>query len=326
MRTTSKRTIPVVAALAAFGLGLGSAVADDYPDRAITWIVNWPAGGGQDTTSRIVADKLGEVLGVAIAVENHAGAGGLAGMRVIAGAEPDGYTIGMFGSSSIVQQYTHEDAVMRDEIEPLAFFGADPGALSVHVDTGIEDVAELLARLEAQPRSIRNGNDPPGGASYINAAVLETVLGVELTKVPYAGYAPTVTALLGGEVESATVPVPQVIEHHEAGTVRILGVMAEGRHFMAPDVPTFQEQGFDLVIGDFRAVVGPAGIPEERLKVLEEALIEALTDQGLIERANNAGYDVSAMDRAATRAFMERFDEQVYPVLEAADLVEVPRQ
>jgi len=315
-----------MAAAASVAVVAASATAQAFPEKPITWIVNWPAGGGQDTTSRIVADQLSEVLGVPVAVENHTGAGGLAGMRVIANAEPDGYTIGMLGSSSIVQQYTHEDAVMMEDLAPLAFFGSDPGALTVNADTEIEDIGEFVARAESEPGSILNGNDPPGGASYINAAVLENLLDIELAKIPYEGYAPTVTALLAGEVDSATVPVPQVIEHHNSGEVRILGVMSEQRHFMAPDVPTFPEQGYDVVIGDFRAVVGPAAIPEDRLAVLEEGLMDALTDPKLIERANKAGYDVSAMGGEKTQAYMKRFDEQVYPVLEAADLVEFPRQ
>jgi tripartite-type tricarboxylate transporter receptor subunit TctC len=303
-----------------------AAMADSFPSSPITWVVNWPAGGGQDTTSRLVADKLSDVLGVAVAVENHTGAGGLAGMRVIARSDPDGYTIGMLGASSVVQQYTHEDAVMLDQLSVLSFFGPDPGALTVNAGFEAETLEEYIELAREAPQSVLNGNDPPGGASYINAAVMESILGIELAKVPYEGYAPTVTALLAGEVNSATVPVPQVADYHEAGQMRILGVMADERHFMAEDVPTFQEQGYDVIMGDFRAIVGPAGIAEDRVKVLADALQQVMSDPEFIERANRAGYIVQARTPEETRDYIRRYDEQVYPVLEEAGLVEFPRQ
>lgn len=299
--------------------------AQDFPDGPITWIVNWPAGGGQDTTSRLVAEYLSDVLEVPIAVENYDGAGGLAGMRELAAADPDGYTIGMLGASSVIQQYTTDAPVTLDELTVLSFFGPDPGALTVSADTPYETLDDFIAAVEEAPGTVLNGNDPPGGASYISASILETQLGLELNKIPYSGYAPTVTALLGGEVQSATVPVPQVLEHHESGDVRILGVMAGDRHFLAPDIPTFAEQGYDVVAGDFRAVVGPAGIPEDRAAILSEALVAVLSSDEFVEAANAAGYMIEPLGAEAALARISDFDAQVYPVLEGAGLVTNPR-
>jgi len=319
---TLRFTLPAAAVMAALAAG---ASAQSFPEGPITWVVNWPAGGGQDTTSRMVAERLGEVLGVPVVVENYDGAGGLTGMRELAGADPDGYTIGMLGSSSVIQQYTTDEPVMMDQLEVLSFFGPDPGALSVGADTPYETLDDYLAAVKEAPGDVPNGNDPPGGASYISAAILEATLGVELNKVPYSGYAPTVTALLAGEVESATVPVPQVLEHAAAGDVRILGVMAGSPHFLAPDIPTFEAQGYDVIAGDFRAVVAPAGLPEDVAKTLSDALVEVLSSAEFVEVANAAGYMIEPLGPEEASARIAAFDEQVYPVLEAADLVTNPR-
>lgn len=319
-----RRRVFTAAAAALIGTAT-LAHAQAFPDGTITWVVNWPAGGGQDTTSRLVADRLSTELGVPVVVENYDGAGGLAGMRELAGADPDGYTIGMLGASSIIQQYTTDEPVMLDQLQVLSFFGPDPGALTVNAETPWETLEAYIMAAKDHPGDIINGNDPPGGASYISAAILESSLGVELNKIPYKGYAPTVTALLGGEVQSATVPIPQVLDAHKAGKVRILGVMAADRHFLAPDIPTFIEQGFDVVAGDFRAVVGPAGIPEDRAAILSEALVAVLSSDEFVKAANAAGYMIEPLGAKAAMERIMFFDEQVYPVLEEAGLVTNPR-
>ncbi|MBT0958645.1 tripartite tricarboxylate transporter substrate binding protein [Alphaproteobacteria bacterium KMM 3653] len=319
-----KKTLSLAAAMALSAFASG-AVAQSFPESPITWVVNWPAGGGQDTTSRLVADRLSDVLGVPVVVENYDGAGGLTGMRELANADPDGYTIGMLGSSSIIQQYTTDEPVMMDQLQVLSFFGPDPGALTVGADTPYETLDDYVAAVKEAPGDVPNGNDPPGGASYISAAIMESSLGLELNKIPYAGYAPTVTALLGGEVQSATVPLPQVLEHAASGDVRILGVMAGSPHFLAPDVPTFAAQGYDVLAGDFRAVVGPAGMPADVAATLSEALVEVLSSAEFVEAANAAGYMIEPLGAEEATARIEAFDAQVYPVLEAAELVTNPK-
>lgn len=314
----------VFSALAVFSAAT-TTMAQDFPVDPITWVVNWPAGGGQDTTSRLVAEALSAELGVPVAVENYGGAGGLAGMRILAEAKADGYTIGMLGSSTVIQQYTTDAPVMLDQLSIISFFGSDPAALTVGNETDFDSLDTYIAMAKEAPKSVINGNDPPGGASFISAAILETALGLELNKVPYKGYAPTVTALLSGEVQSVTVPIPQVLEHHASGNFRILGVMASERHFLAPDIPTFAEQGYDVVAGDFRAVVGPAGIPADRLGILSNALVAVLSSAEFIKKANAAGYMIEPMDAQTTSDWIKTFDAQVYPVLEAAGLVTNPR-
>jgi tripartite-type tricarboxylate transporter receptor subunit TctC len=130
-----------------------------------------------------------------------------------------------------------------------------------------------------------------------------------------------VAAILSGEVQSATLPVHQLIDQHESGDVRILGVMAEERHFMAPDVPTFKEQGVDLVTGDWRAIYAPNGMPADRLAFLENLFLEALSDPEFVAAAEQQSFFVAPMGAAETTRFVEAFDAELYPVLLDADLV-----
>ena len=300
--------------------------AETYPDKPISVIVPWAAGGGSDRSTRLIADALSKRIGVNVVVVNKPGAGGAIGTRAIADAKPDGYTFGLVGSGLVARQYTNPTANKMTDVVPLAFFGPDPGALSARADTGFKNVADFVKAAKAAPSSIKNGNDQPGGSSFVNIAVLEKELGVKTTRVPYSGYAPTVAALLAGEVQTATVPIPDAIEQHKAGKIRILGVMGDERHFLAEDVPTFKEQGFDIVIGSWRALVAPKGIPEDRMKLLESKLIETLNDPEFKKRANAAGFAVTPLGAAATEKKIADFDKALYPVLLEAGLVKVNKK
>jgi tripartite-type tricarboxylate transporter receptor subunit TctC len=227
----------------------------------------------------------------------------------------------MFSSGGVASQYTNPNANTLDELEPIAFFGEDAGALQVSNASGIGSLKEYVEKARGNPGKLRNGNDQPGGASYINIALYEKKLNFKVTRVPYAGYAPTVVALLAGEIDSATVPVPDVAEQHKAGKLKILGVSAETRHFMAPDVPTFKEQGFDLVVGSWRSIVGPKGMPPDRLKFLETKFLETLNDPEFQSKAKQAGFIVQPGDAKATLARWKSDDETLYPILAEAGLV-----
>jgi tripartite-type tricarboxylate transporter receptor subunit TctC len=130
-----------------------------------------------------------------------------------------------------------------------------------------------------------------------------------------------VSAVVSGEVQSATLPVHQLIDQHEAGDVKILGVMAEERHFMAPDVPTFREQGIDLVTGDWRAMYIPNGVPEDRRAFLEKLFVETMNDPEFQAAARQQSFFISPMGAADTQQFVADFDEALYPILLDADLV-----
>jgi len=315
-----RKILPISMALFAMGLVAGHA-QEKFPSKPITLIVPWSAGGGSDTSMRLVAEAAEKYMGQPVVVVNKPGAGGAEGTRAIASAEPDGYTIGMIGIGLIARHYGNPNANDFHDLQPIAFFGAEPAAVTARTETGFSNLKDFVDAAKAKPRGVKNGNDQPGGASHIAASVIESSLGIKLTKVPYGGYAPTVTALLSGEVDTATVPVPDVVEHHKAGKLKILGVADAQRHFLAPDVPTFKEQGYDLEIGAWRMIMAPKGIPADRLAIIEKAILETLKDPEFVKRANAAGFVVSPKGIDGATADLEQSDKLLYPILKDAGLV-----
>ena len=247
----------------------GGALAQAFPSTPITLVVPWPPGGGSDIAMRMVADAASKRLGQPMVVVNKPGAGGTIGLKEVASAKPDGTTLGMVATGAIFAQYNNPNANAMADFEPIAFFGDDPALLSANAKTGFKSVADFVAAAKANPGKFKNGNDQPGGSSFITASLLEKKLGVRLVKVPYAGFAPTVQALLSGEVDTVTVPAPDIVQHQKSGAANLLGVAGTSRHFMTPDVPTFREQGIDFVSGTWRVIVGPKGIPADRLATLD---------------------------------------------------------
>jgi tripartite-type tricarboxylate transporter receptor subunit TctC len=322
LRSQVVRVFLVAAVLALLGVGsAGTVAAQSFPTGPITLICPWPAGGGSDIAMRLVADAASKKLGVPVVVVNKPGAGSTIGMHEVATSKPDGYTLGMAASATIAAQYTNPNADEISAFTPIAFFGEDPSLISARAETGYKNVADFVNYAKANPGKIKNGNDQPPGSSYVAIAVFEKKLNVKVTRVPYAGFAPTVIALLSGELDTATVPAPDVAEHHRAGKVRVLGVAATARHFLLPDVPTFREQGFDVVVGSWRAIAGPAGIPADRLRILESKFVEAMNEPEFKERAKNAGFIVTPKGSAETLARWKADDEEFYPILLEAGLV-----
>lgn len=321
-RQSSVRYVGVALALVGIvAAWTAPAWAQKFPSGPVTLIVPWPAGGGSDISMRMVAEAATRTLGVPVVVVNKPGAGGSLGVREIATATPDGYTIGMDGIGVLARQYLVPNATLIRDLQPVVFFGVDAGALVVRADTGWNSVGDFVKAAKANPGKTKNGNDDPGGSSYLTIAVFERELGIKVTRVPYKGYAPTVAALLAGEVQSATVPVPDALEHHKSGTLRILGVSDTKRHFAAPEVPTFKEQGFDVIFGSWRTIFGPKGIPADRLKILEAKLLEAMNDKAFQDRARNAGFSVGPMGAEETAARWNKDEAMIYPILEEAGLV-----
>ncbi len=297
------------------------AVAQNWPDEPINLIVPWPAGGGQDRVARILAEFLDQQVPVSVVVSNVPGAAGANGVRAIEESTPDGYTIGTMGLHVIAQTYINPNATDLERIAPLVMVNSNSAAISVRADLGINTLAEFIEYAKANPGMIINGNDAPGGFSFLTVELMERQLGIELTKVPYQGYAPTVAALVAGEVNSASLPVPVVADLHAAGTIKILAIAAEERNFAAPDVPTFKELGYDFVFADSVMIFGPVGMDADVKGAVEKALLDAMASDGFKAAGSTAGLTLQPLGSADADALFRALDESVYPVLLEADLV-----
>lgn len=307
-----------LAALAAPVAGLAQ---DSFPSKPIRIVVAWPAGGGHDIMARLLGQELGTILGTPVVVDNVTGAGGTTGMRQLEGAAPDGHTIGLVGMHAVSQSFMNPNATPLDRLQPLAYVSDEPGALQVMADTGITTLAQYVETIRADPMALVNGNDAQGGNSFVFANAIADALDVQFMQAPYMGHAPNVTALITGEVQTATLPIPPVLEHVRAGTVNVLGIAARERHALLLEVPTFAEQGYDLVVNDFILVAAPAGLPEDIGAKLESALVAAISSPGFTEAASRNGTVLRPGDAAMAAEELKRQVETVYPLLEAGGLV-----
>lgn len=322
MHKKQLRTLIFTSALA-IGLASTSTVyaTDEYPSDTIRIVSVWPAGGAHDIAARLIAQQLSENLSVSVVVDNVTGAGGSTGMRYIQQADPDGYTIGVMGMHAVAQSYMNPNATRLEDIDPLVYFGEDPGALQVSADSGITSLSEYVDKVKENPSSVINGNDAQGGNSFVFAELLDRALGVNTLKIPYRGHAPSVTALVSNEVQSATLPVPPVIEHHRAENINILAVMSEDRHPLLPNVPTFIEEGYELVANDFYMIVAPIGIPREVKSSLADALYDVVSSEKFTSAASSTGMVVRPERGEETKKLLENQAELIYPLLYDAGLV-----
>jgi tripartite-type tricarboxylate transporter receptor subunit TctC len=270
--------------LAAAMLSVPSAFAQDYPNRQITLIAPWPAGGAIDALSRTVAAPLSERLGKPVVVENRPGAGSVIGTAAAAKAAPDGYTIGFPGSGALAISATMYKKLPYDSVKdfiPLTLVAKIPFVLVVTPSLPVRSVAELVKYGKDNPGKLAFASGGPGSPHHLYAELLKGMTGLEMTHIPYKGSAPALTDVIAGHVPllfSDTVPsLPQIRE----GKVRALGVSTAVRLPAAPELPPIAEvgvPGFDAA--GWGVLTVPAGTPKEIVTKLKVTLdtVMALPD------------------------------------------------
>lgn len=258
---------------ALFGVALvasGSAFA--WPDRPIELIVGFAPGGGTDLTARTLAKYLEADLGQTVTVINKPGASGAIGLSYVGRAKPDGYTLGMTNMPGLVSLPIERDAGFTlDSFTYLANLVRDPSAFSVKLDSPYKSMKALIDEAGKDPEAISYGSTGVGTDDHLALVLFEQATGVQLNHVPFNGAGPLRNALLGGHTDVGGMNLGEAMPYN-GQVVRILGQASEKRSPLAPDVPTFKEQGIDLVFASERGVVAPKGIPEEVTTVLREAL------------------------------------------------------
>ncbi len=227
-------------------------------------IVAFPPGGGTDVAARTLARFMSAALGQPIVVNNRAGAGGELGFTDLARARPDGYTIGFINTPNVVTIPIERRARYRlEDFSLVANVVDDPGAFFVLADSPFRTLADLVAHAKAKPEDVTYGTSGIGSDDHLAALAFERLAGVKLTHVPFAGASAVRNALLGRQITMASLNMGEGFADMQSGAARALGQMAERRWEVAPDTPTFREQGFDIVEGSMRGVAAPAGVPRE---------------------------------------------------------------
>lgn len=248
-----------------------------WPERPVTLIVAFPAGGGTDVAARTLARFMERELGQPIVVLNRGGAGGEIGWSEMARAQPDGYTIGFINTPNILSIPIERQARYKlEDFAPVANVVDDPGAFVVPTDSRFRTLSDLVAFARANPDNVTYATTGIGSDDHLAALAFERLAGVRMTHVPFAGAAPVRNALVGRQITMASMNVGEAIADMRSGLARALGQMAPARWAEAPDTPTFREQGFDVIQGSMRGLAAPAGVPGPVLQRLAAAARAAM--------------------------------------------------
>jgi|SRR5258706_478350 len=270
---------------------LVAAAQGSYPDKPIHFIVPQPAGGTGDTVTRIVAQRLSARLGKAIVIDNKAGAGGTLGATAAARSPADGYTIVMAspGFATFESMFPKLAFNPSAELMPVGMMGSVPIALIVRADSPFKTVAEFVRHAKANPGQMMYASAGNGALSHLLGAWFASEANIDIVHVPYAGTAPALTALVGGQIAIYFDPMSGS-ELLKTGRVRALATTGERRTSMLPAVPTMIEQGYKVSGSVWLGVMAPAGTPKpivERLNreldaVLQEPEVRQLLEARLV--------------------------------------------
>ncbi|TCT06587.1 tripartite-type tricarboxylate transporter receptor subunit TctC [Aquabacter spiritensis] len=319
-----KRLLVAAAGLAlSVCLSFAPAIAA-YPERPITLIVPWGAGGGTDSVARMIASLLERDLGQPVAVVNRTGGQGVVGHQAIADATPDGYTIGLLTVEIAMMHWQGLTKLDPASYTPLALVNEDPAGLQVRADAPYKTAKDVIDDVTKSPGKYKASGTAQGGIWHLALAGMLTSLKVQPTAVPWVpsnGAAPGLQDLVAGGVQIVTCSLPEARALIEAGRVKSLAVMATERSKLMPDVPTLKEAtGSDWTIGAWRGVAGPKGLPKEVTDRLIPALKKAYDSKAYQDFLSSRGFGGRWAEGAAFGAFMTEADASLGKVMKEVGL------
>lgn len=297
------------AAIAISVLLAGNAHGAGYPERPITMVVPFPAGGTTDIAARTIAQAMGPILGQTVVVDNRSGAGGNIGMGVVKRAPADGYTIGMgtIGTQSI-NQFLYKDMPFDPERDftPLALVLSTPNVIAVRADSDIKSLKDLIAKAKGGAgKGVSYASPGIGSSVHLTGAYLEKLAGMEMLHVPFRGVSASMPALVGGQVDVLMDNLPSTLSQLKDGTrVRGLAVTSAQRSPSLPDVPTVAESGLPgMDVTAWFALYAPAGIPADVEKRLISAVEKALKTDAVVQQFTSLGATPGNVSGAALAKF-----------------------
>jgi tripartite-type tricarboxylate transporter receptor subunit TctC len=306
------RLLPVAASVALF-IMLAPASAQDWPNRPITLVATFPAGGPTDGIARVLANELGERLKQRIVVENRGGAGGTIGAAAVAKSPPDGYTL-LLTSPGPLGYYRVLYKTLRD-FAPAALIGTIPQTIIVSPKLPVKRLRDFIAYARANPGKVNIGDSGVGTTLHILGAQMAQLAGIEIQHVHYRGAAGSVADVLGGQIDAALSGFTPSF-----ATMKVLGVTWTERLKVLPEVPTFREEGVDIVSGLSLTLVAPAKTPPEIIARLNAATNEFLKSERGRSFETNYSLIVAGGAPEVARDFLAGETERLEPVIRKAKI------
>jgi tripartite-type tricarboxylate transporter receptor subunit TctC len=317
-------TLVIAAALGTVCEHALPAAAQSYPAKTVTLIVPFPAGGRTDLTARALAEALKDELGQPVVVVNKPGASGVLGAREVAGAQADGYTLGLFSTGFLTTQYTVPTPTTVRDYEFVALVNYDPAAMAASAASGWTSVAQVIAAGKAKPKSIKVGINS-GSSAHIFAGAFVKKAGLDVLYVPFKGGSERATAIAGGHIDLDFDIVAPMRPLMEAGKLRVLAVAADERVDLYPQIPTFKEQGVDLTLYSWHGVFAPKGTPAPVLAAIDTALQRISQNPKFLAAMEKLLLGVRYMGRRDFAVFFAEQDAQFKPLIQDLGLMAKPR-
>ena len=318
-------SLGILALVSGFCGSLDSVPAQTYPSRTITLIIPFPPGGSTSIVGRVIADKMSQLLGQSIVVDNRGGAGGTVGTKAASKSDPDGYTLllGYTGTLAIGPSlYRNVGYDPRKDFAPIGMIGHAPTSLVVHPSFPAKTVAELITYAKANPGKINFGSAGVGTVGHITGEYFARSAGIRLVHIPYKGASPALSDLLGGHIPMAFAPIPATHANISAGLLRALAVTSKTRNSLLNDVPTMIEAGlpfFDASL--FYGLVAPAGTPRPIIDRLNKELRAALASDAVKKQLGLDGTEITPGSPDDYADFIDK-DERKWSELVKASGVE----
>jgi tripartite-type tricarboxylate transporter receptor subunit TctC len=313
-----QRHLAFVLAVIATGAVSAPSAAQDYPTRTVTMIATFPAGGPTDGVARVLAQELSERLGQRVVVENRGGAGGMIGAAAVAKSAPDGYTLlltspGPLGYYRVLYKSLNYDPVK--DFAPIALIGTIPQVIIVSPKLPVKTLKEFIAYAKANPGKVNIGDSGVGTTLHILAAQMAMMTGTSIQHVHYRGAAGSVADVLGGQIEAAlsgfTAPL---------ANMNVLGVTWTDRIKALPNVPTFRQQGIDIVSGLSLTLVAPAGTPPSIIAKLNAATNDFLKSERGRDFETKYSLQIAGGTPAAAAEFLAGETARLEPVIRKAKI------
>jgi tripartite-type tricarboxylate transporter receptor subunit TctC len=291
----------------------GSAQAADWPTRPITILVPYAAGGSTDILTRLVGQKLTEVLGQQVVIDNRGGAGGNIGANIFIKGNKDDHSFMMVTQSQVsINQYLFKEKLGYDpvaDLTPVGLVAQTSNAIVVNPSLPVKTFKEFIDYAKANPGKLTYSSAGVGSTGHLLNELIKTSLGIDVVHAPYKGNGPAMRAVVGGEVQLNTDNMPQLVSQIRAGKVRALAVTTPKRWFQLPDVPTVEELGYpDLKTVVWFALVGQSSMPKDVVTKMNAAIGKALNDPKFVERLRELSLEPmpSTPEELATFAESER--------------------
>lgn len=296
MKTTHAGQVNAAAFLFAVAIPTGFAQAP-YPSQQIRIVCAFPAGGGTDLTSRLLAEQMQKILGQPVVVDNRTGASGMIGTDVVAKAKPDGYTLLVASGEMALNPHLYPKMAYDwdKDLQPISLLVKVPNVMAVNMDVPAKSVAELIAYAKQNPGKLTFSSSGVGNPQQLTGELFNKMAGVQIRHVPYKGAAPQLAALAGKEVSMTYVSIGAAKPFIDGQRIRPIGVTSLTRVGALPEVPAIAEYpplaGFELV--NFFGFFGPAGMPDPVLKRLNAATVQIMKMPELVTRFRSLGFEPS---------------------------------